>query len=320
MATRKADMPEPIEIKIGRYTTKGEDAQDQLAVWHTTVDKRKVGTDEKTFRSIVAAILATRSHEGGFHLTKKKATKEHVEGYTAILKALTGTLCVRLHGTDVYQVKETCPKLQVVSTGEPNLRFSIQDKSLTVTWLNPKDVEPELVGMIGRVKPAVVDLPMLDLEVAYTWCHLNIPLNANNREAIPYGLPVRYRTLEDIDPDLLLMGKVVSEDLVAKLQHWFIKRGYVCLLTKTETGASLIIPSNFQEKLDNFWANNALFVYREMKLPLFIPVMASDHTLSGGLTGVGRNLSKERELASGALKEATEQWNKFKPQKEHANK
>ena len=310
MATRKKNLPEPTDLKIGRYTTKGTDSQDQLALWHKKVDKRKKGTDEQTFRSIVAAILATRSHEGGFRLYKNTTDKTLVEGYDAILKALIGELCVRLQSGDIYKVKDTCPKLQVVSTGEPNLRFQVQDKSATVTWLNVEDIEPDLVGMIGMVKPLVVDLPMLDLEVAYQWSYLNISISENNKDAIPESLPVRYRTLEDIDGDLCLLGKVVSEDLVAKLQGWFHKRGYVCLLVKTEAGAQLIVPENFNYNLTDWWADNSLFVFRQMKLPQFIPVMQSDQSLNQTLLGVGRNLSKERELAVAGLQAAKGDWDK----------
>ena len=319
MATRKKNLPEPIDLKIGRYTTKGADAQDQLALWHKKVDKRKKGTDEQTFRSIVSAILATRSHEGGFRLYKKTTDKDLVEGYDAILKALMGELCVRLQSGDIYKVKDTCPKLQVVSTREPNLKFQVQDRSGTLTWLNVEDIEPELVGMVGMVKPLVVDLPMLDLEVSYQWSHLNIPISENNKDAIPEGLPLRYRTLEDIDSELVSLGKHVSGELVEKLQHWFLKRGYVCLLVKTETGAQLVVPETFNFNLADFWADNSLFVFRQMKLPQFIPVMQSDQSLNQSLLGVGRNLSKERELAVAELGAIKSEWAKVKPQEKHAN-
>ncbi len=319
MARRKQNLPDPIEIKIGRYTTKGTDTQDQLALWYSKIDKRKKGTDEATFRSIMAAILATRAHEGGFHLTKATAPKDTVAGYDAILRELVGEVFIRAQGTDVYKVKDTCPKLQIVSTGEPDLQFQVQDKSLTVTWLNSQDIEPDLIGMIARVKPLVVDLPLLDQEVAYQWCHLNIPVTENNKSDIPHGLPVRYRTLEDIDGELVNLGKVVSEDLVSKLQHWFRKRGYVCLLVKTDTGASLIVPNTFEFNLADWWADQSLYVYREMKVPQFIPIMQCEQALNQDLVGVGRNLSKEREKAVAELHAAQEQWGKFKPQAQHAN-
>ena len=301
MAKRNKNLPAPIEIQVGKYTTRGEDAQDQLALWHKLVDRRKKGTDEQTFRSIVAAILATRSHEGGFHLYKHTADKEIIEGYNAVLKALTGELCIRLQSQDVYKVKDTCPKLQVVSTGESNLNFQVKDKSLTVTWLNSNDIEPALVGMVSMVKPVLVDLPMLDIECAYQWCHLNIPISEHNRDAIPDGLPVRYRELEDIDPDLVKLGKVVSEDLVEQLQKWFLKLGYFVLLVKTETGAQLIVPETFHHNLADWWANNSLHTFQGMKLRQFIPVMQSEQALNQNLLGVGSNLTKERELAVAQL-------------------
>jgi hypothetical protein len=308
MARRKKNFPDPTEIKIGKYTTQGTDAQDQLALWHNKIDKRKKGTDEATFRAIMAAILATRSYEGGFHLYKATAPEEIVTGYNAILRDLIGEVFIRHNGTDVYKIKDNCPKIQIVSTGEPDLKFQVKDKSLTITWLNAKDIEPEIIGLVARVKPLVVDLPLLDLEMAYQWCHLNIPITENNTADIPKGLPVRYRALEDIDPELLELGKVISEDLVDKLQHWFLKCGYLCLLVKTETGASLIVPENFGLNLGDFWADNTLYVYRQMKIPQFIPVMKSDRYFNQSLVGVGRNLSKERELAVAGLKAAQDHW------------
>ena len=94
---------------------------------------------------------------------------------------------------------------------------------------------------------------------------------------------------------------------MAKLQHWFRKRGYVCLLVKTDTGASLIVPNTFEFNLADWWADQSLYVYREMKIPQFIPVMQSDQWLNQDLVGVGRNLSKEREKAVAGLQSAQEQ-------------
>jgi hypothetical protein len=56
-----------------------------------------------------------------------------------------------------------------------------------------------------------------------------------------------------------------------------------------------------------------------MKLPLFVPVMQSDQSLNQNLLGVGRNLSKERELAVAELGAIKSEWAKVKPQAQHAN-
>ena len=131
---------------------------------------------------------------------------------------------------------------------------------------------------------------------------------------------MRYRTLEDLDPELLALGKVISEQLVEKLQQCFLKRGYTCLLTKTDTGASLIIPSNFNEILEDWWCNCALFTYRSMGLPLFVPVMQSDQPL-GGRNGQGRNIDAERKQAVADLEEVKTIWADAKGrQATHANK
>ena len=289
----------PKHIRVGTYAPKGHDTNNQFLLWYSKLDHRRSGTDEKTFSEVMAAILATRSWDGGFCCDPKAVTKEQYACFKAVVSALMGEVIQRFYGKNVYRLKPHIPRLVIVSTSTPDLMFSVTDKSHTVTWQNAQDIDPDLVGLVARVRPLVVDLPLLDLEFAYQWSSQHVPRDAHNKGIIPkHGLPIRYRALDALPDDLIALGRIACREFVEAFDRWCRKRGFISVVAKTGSGASVFLPETFSPTFVDWFADQSMYVFRQMGIPQFIPVAHSRTAPNENLFGVGKNLSRERQLAA----------------------